>query len=110
MSMLNGRGGAGQSHLDVGRQAIVNTVLSHYLLCGLFDIHLTNNLLCGVAAGPCRWLTLAAVAPDPSSPSRQEYMGGFVLSVVADVAEFVAAPVGDGWRLAAQGAEDAGGR
>lgn len=57
---------------------------------------------------PCRWLTLAAVAPDPSSPSRQEYMGGFVLSVVADVAEFVAAPVGNGWSLAVWGFAGAG--
>ncbi|EFJ44497.1 hypothetical protein VOLCADRAFT_95178 [Volvox carteri f. nagariensis] len=55
----------------------------------LFQLQAPSRRALEDALASKRWLCLAAVSPDPAQPpGRQEYMAGFVMSVVATVEDF----------------------
>ncbi|GIL50504.1 hypothetical protein Vafri_6682, partial [Volvox africanus] len=74
------------AYLRLLRASDLRTIQNSYV--ELFQLQAPSRRALEDALASKRWLSLAAVSPDTSSPSRQEYMGGFVMSVVATVADF----------------------
>ncbi|GIM08724.1 hypothetical protein Vretimale_12707, partial [Volvox reticuliferus] len=74
------------AYLRLLRGSDLRTIQNSYV--ELFQLQAPSRRALEDALASKRWLSLAAVSPDTSSPSRQEYMGGFVMSVVATVADF----------------------
>ncbi|GLI63624.1 hypothetical protein VaNZ11_006639 [Volvox africanus] len=74
------------AYLRLLRASDLRTIQNSYV--ELFQLQAPSRRALEDALASKRWLSLAAVSPDTSSPSRQEYMAGFVMSVVATVTDF----------------------
>ncbi|KXZ49665.1 hypothetical protein GPECTOR_20g522 [Gonium pectorale] len=75
------------AYLRLLRQSDLRTIQNSYQQ--LFRMPPPSRRALEDALASQRWLCLAAVCPDPDSPSRQEYMAGFVMSAVAPVGDFL---------------------
>ncbi|KAG2487621.1 hypothetical protein HYH03_013760 [Edaphochlamys debaryana] len=74
------------AYLRLLRPSDLRTIQNAY--AQLFGLPAPSRRALEEALGSTRWLSIAAVSPDPDSPSREDYMGGFCLSAVATVEAF----------------------